>query len=648
MPTSRRSSISSRVDRENTLTRVDPLAMSGRASLRSNRSERFIESNTAQTPNSTRQSKRSNRASQRSKRSSQNNGSTRKRPGSLPWVPTVTASSGVDSDMPQSPHGLQPPIGHVNESYGYGSSSNSPYNEYPQRFPGQPPGPLLPGSSRHSSSIPSQSFNTVADLPPPLDEGPEAYSRDSLAYLPPPPPLSDGPEPYRSAVSRNVPPHHSQVSQRSHNLSLHISTPTKEPLSSSGESSPGSSISSTEKNGDIPPFNSSRTLEHNLDQGSVWSSKYDKYHQPSSTQPNSRVSGGNQFSENLRTQRNDSSKLMDRVDSGDIATSNPLYANHKFARPGSQMPNSNLPPAKTHQPHHLNAPQNRVPPIPHTNAQQSNNKGASSQDIPILPTSELRQIRGGDSHPKENTFKRLVSGSLMLQPNSSRNYHDSPTHLSPPSDSAALSSQRSSPASALHQESSSNISGGATPHFQEKKFYPPSPDRSDSTHKMHINPQQQNSRPFHQNDRPPVLHQSRPPSLYTANHITSRSNQSAISNPPHTSSVPHMNGGASPAAYTSNNSNIPSRTYIPQENSSSNAAPNARQAAYSLNNALTEVTSSYGGLYSSKSSAPPSRRRPMHPPPLGSTTQMQYQLANITDDAKTNKEAFVSMQPSVI
>ena len=782
-PSSRRSSISLRMERETSLSRPEPweMAASGRDSIRSNRSTRSNRSsrgiNRANNPGQggTRHSKRSNRGSTRSKKShgksSQNGSAKHNRPNSLPWVPTIAPSSGLDSDVPHTPQ--TPPHahrhidrGHDNESFGYGSSSDTPYTDQLQQSqqftPGPPPGPAPAANRRYKPTNLSQSFNAVADLPPPLDEGPEAYSRDSVAFPTPPPPLSDGPEPYRSSH-----PQRRQEPNSAHNRPTHLvipppATPTKEPLSSS-PSSPGSSSLSTEKS--LTDFNSSRTLENNLDKS--YSNK--NYHRPPFDSSQQVPDRGRDMGSPSQRYPYQVSPATDNSSQRHEATSNPVYLQSSVQMPSAEMhrptkdmhrpttemhrpntdmhrpntdihrpntdihrPNTDIHRPNTdmhrqttdmhrdttdiHRPHkhagdahrpttdvhrpiksvhgpstdvhrpsanghrpatdghrHATAMHNSTsdmhrspvngdrptvlalpPKLPYKDTERvtSPTESASrTQNTQHSPTTDFRQIRSRDSQPKDNTFKRLVSGNLS-------------TKASPGPISNGVPSQEVYAAHQLRQPHTRSDDQNQRSHIQHSpQQTTPAPYQIQQAHSSHSSNSQLSVR-------------ARGSSEHSPSHLSVRARDNSQNSPNRTayngsSNHQSRSDGSQPSSKDYPSSSVPPwekakqpdptirnvpiannhRTHT-QQPAVSHQLPATTAPAHSLTGTLKEVTSSYGGLYSSRQSPAPSRRRGNQRPNNGSnypsTNADSYQSTNITDDVKTTVGPFISARPSVI
>lgn len=740
-PSSRRSSISSRHERETSLSRREPweMVVSGRDSMRSNRSVRSERNSRPKLvsradENSARRSKRSNRGSTRSRTKSPSgrsttaqNGSLKARPNNLPWMPTIALSSGVDSDVPRdlrTSAGMprsqpEPTRGHENESYGYGSSSDNPYSDYLQQrtpngiSPGPPPGPAPAANKHFRPTNLAQSFNSVADLPPPLDEGPEAYSRDSIAFPAPPPPLADGPEPYRSTVKQNsynapASDHTTAAAARGNRptlLTLEPMTPTKEALSSvSSPSSPGSSSISTEKSGAMSVLTAGRTLENNLDQRSPFNNLQRELGAATSAEAHHRQLGSNvkppftidklaiqrhSMASSVEDARQPSRPLSEIEHSShqsqqqrqpsvpqqhhhshqhSEALSNPVYANanlqlrkdspadtHRL-QPGLSMP-SYKDRGGTRAVNGLTTSDNyeRVP------SSTSNGDTRRIDEQRLSPTADLRQVRSRGSEPKDNTFMRMVTGNLshrsarhakdqipLVQQNNLHNQqgqpiHQQPTHspIRPPLQQQHQAAQQQRPA--------------AVPLGAYKPQYNVSQQQQDI-----------NNGPSHH--APSMGMAQVAPAHSSSDRQTIPGGRSAISNaemfnghrnpPMHNAALQMPTTGRyqphslppwekNEHVYDINNSNDSRNAPTNNHKLPANHTPSSR-SGLKPSGTLTEVTSSYGGLYSSRENAAiPSRRRnnPRGDPGQGHGS---YQSTNITDDVKTTKGAFVSSQPSVI
>ena len=708
-PSSRRSSISLRMDRDNSLSRPEPweLPGQGRDSIRSNRSTRSARSANL-SHSGTRQSKRSNRGSTRSKKSSsgrtgRSSSSKGNNPNSLPWAPTIMPSSGLDSDaLPSShyPQGHRQRQGHENESYGYSSSSDGPHTEQlqGQQFdsPGAPPG-HTPNKRYRPTNLGPQ-FNAASDLPPPLEDGPEAYSRDSVAFPAPPPPLSDGPEPYRSTHAQHP------GSRALHNRPTQLvipPTPTKAALSSS-PSSPGSSSISTEKS--MTAFSSSHTLENNLDNS--YSNK--DYHRPpfpvaegSNASPDPNKSAYPQHVSHVNPQHIPSRHKADQPVSNPShrsdGLSNPIYNSQQFSniqRPDTDMHRQGVSKPKPDQHSHNFGIDVRRSNFevhkPDSDARRTNGNGhnsgldarktgahtplslpakppyrdferntssdqtdqlESSFDSRVSPTSELRQIRSRDTQPKDNTFRRMVTGNLSL-----RAQGPAPPNLeSPPSSSIALQ-----PMITTQPQHHSSISSNS-PTKQTHRLHletnldsrtPPGSHDSKSNEQTFSN--------FHnrkQHDQiNPRLHETNLDKRVTSQVREGRSNDNSISNSPYQGKFDHSQHARE---YTSTNAppwQRPSQSDVPRSSSNSQPAVAQPAASSTTSNSMTgtlkEVTSSYGGLYSSRQSPAPQRRRGNYRSNFDqsypSINHDMYQSTNITDDVKTTKGPFISSRPSVI
>lgn len=602
----------------------------------------------------------------------------------------------MDSDVPETPTELQPPRIQHNPAYGY-TSSESPYMDYSQHqrghqgiSPGPPPGPAPPGNrvGGYRPTNLSQSFNAVADLPPPLDEGPEAYSRDSVAFPAPPPPLHDGPGPYmgnRKEGHTNPTYQQSPVHQQLPSLSLPPQTPTKEPLSSSSApSSPGGSSISTEK--DPSAFRSSNTLEQNLDRNQ-YQNKYTPRQPPvghvydsRNRDPVNRQPIPSQQPARDRNGVNNLRATTNRPDMGpslrppDISPVRPLsgvsertedsspYANHQRPLSRGQLneDNSRKPPA-LHLPAKQPYKQPEPSPAPSSDRTTPPRSGYPSDfdDIPqqrmvnqTSPTADLRQMRNPNSQPKDNTFKRMVTGNL------SRPSNDSNMQVN---DAAS----RPSPGPQINMQYNAQAPVGrptgqqqTTPQSQSNRYQPPQRQTpAQPTYKPQTPAQQVYSPQSHVREQPkPVLYNdrsptNRPPPTSNGHHMNNhQKNDSAPTNgsvPPWARKGPHSNINKPPEVNHQQHNNsrpMPNNNRQAPVQSVSDVRPS--QTRNPVTGALTEVTSSYGGLYSSRQTAAP-RPRPQNTNP-SSNYAPHPGLTNATDEMKTTKGPFISARPSVI
>lgn len=633
-PSSRRSSVSMRVDRETTLNGTDHWvtpenARDSMRSVRSSRSNRTVPQLEGRLDSASRRSKRSNRGSTRSKGrpASNSNGSVR---GSKPWEPRIAPSSGVDSDhalTPDTPNRLVPRLrGHENESFGNESLSETPYSDYMSGniTPGPPPGPAPPANRRgaYKPVSLSQSFNAVDDLPPPLDEGPEAYSRRNDEFPAPPSPLNDGPDPYlgRHApamelnnLSQSTAPPHALPSLRPSHINIdnaHQRLPP--PPSTDGDNSEKSPVNS----GLTSPSTPEKPLQPRLQlpDRSLPLTTYNlrahahaMQHPPAVTP----ATGGPLISSSGNTDVRPIGAANARPYS-EYAQINIQPINARLASRGGGQLNGNprvLPGVR--QP--LGSPQSNTTDVCNKTPLTGDSRIDSRPFNPNIAPAPV----------KDNTFRRMVTGNLTVAPQSQSNGAPKPSP-----DKGSVNALYSKPAKSGPELRPSHLSTAANSLGSPPKELSPRVYQ-DTALGSGARPVASTAVPSQEvklkSDLPP-WERSRPTNLSSRNQ---RADSSQNPRPPVNSASDNQLESRSP---------------------SDGLAPRP----------VGEVTSSYGGLYSSRASPGPRRRsqygreRPTHetrpPPPQTFPSNSDYanHSTNVTDDVKTKGGPYVSSSALVV
>jgi len=480
-PSSRRSSVAldGRGDGWNSINRD---------SLRSNRSTRSTRSQrTTTTPpsrhqnGSTRQKRSSQRSSTRSRTKSSSNQNGERRGEIAPWM-SIAPSTANDSDGPGSPRtpGRGGRRGHEND--GYGSSSENPYMDYHNqraRYSRPPSGrarglsddlppPLDEGPAGYTSAAQESDAGNFPPPPPGL--------------LGPPPPLADGPEPYSEqqslAASRD-----SVAASRPSQLRLQTppagrpepTTPRKGALSSPSSPSSQSSINTEKSPAPSSPLSSPGSTpqkvlppppqlmtyqygaspQHRLhadsrSQASPASSHDYQNHQA----PNHTPSQHSQQSQSALGHR----PVLPTMTHNNLQVSRPAQVSRPVQAPvrlpvstyrddANDLYTKVVPPSERPTPHIVMSQQSgpishtqvaRPPPGTHHTAPVGRSPDSDFDEVPSARMSShtqrspvgpvlkppTAQARLPNAHPKDNTFKRLVSGGLS-QPVDNRHSSDS-------------------------------------------------------------------------------------------------------------------------------------------------------------------------------------------------------------------------------
>ena len=359
----------------------------------------------------------------------------------------------------------------------------------------------------------------------------------------------------------------------------------------------------------------------------------------------------------------------------------PPYANHQRPAAPARAGETRKPPVLSlpaKQPYKQPEPS----PVP-SNSTTPSRSGFNSDfdDIPqqrmvtnqTSPTSDFRQMRSANTQPKDNTFKRMVTGGLSRPPVSNGGADIPPHAGSRPTPAPSQISmqynaqapvQQNRPAaykpeqSSRYQPQQAPVSNQQRPATAQHSYQPPSSQhQSQLSHEppqksAAVLPTPQPNKPALYNDRSPNRH------ISNNHHMNGHSSDNK---PDLGITKPSMGGGGNVPPWE-RKSAMPSKTMTPPSNPQPIQHSSSRSAPISNNNIpgrvppqssssrppLSEVTSSYGGLYSSKQSPGPTRRRSQY----GSSNYSHHpSLTNATDDVKTTTTTpgpFISARPSVI